>query len=183
MIGFFGKTLPTYPLIMGPIFMYQLTIKIIALTSITVIETSVLALYQLVYYFIFNLPLLCTSSFVLWRTSQSPAIESIIKKSPREDNQNCIASFTTPQHALLHQQQIQLNSTYLKSTQLDPTLTLPYPTWPLDETHHLQPCLLSVLSNSAKRLASYCSFPCVALTITFSSLSICDWPRVLQRKT
>ena len=41
-----------------------ITIKIIALANKTVIETSVLALYLLVHYSIFNLPLLCTSS---WR--------------------------------------------------------------------------------------------------------------------
>ena len=34
-----------------------ITIEIIALTNITIIETSVLALYLLVHYLIFNLPL------------------------------------------------------------------------------------------------------------------------------
>ena len=38
-----------------------ITMKIIALSNITVLETSVLALYLLVHYLIFNLPLLCTS--------------------------------------------------------------------------------------------------------------------------
>ena len=36
-----------------------ITIKFIALTNITIIETSVVALYLLLYYLIFNLPLLC----------------------------------------------------------------------------------------------------------------------------
>ena len=52
-----GKTRPTYPLI-GSSLNIPITVKIIALTNITVIETSVLALYPLVDYLIINPPLL-----------------------------------------------------------------------------------------------------------------------------
>ena len=36
-----------------------ITIKFLAMTNITIIETSVIALYLLLYYLIFNPPLLC----------------------------------------------------------------------------------------------------------------------------
>jgi hypothetical protein len=44
MIGFFGKRRPIYPLIMGPLLIYKITIKIITLTNIRIIETTVLLL-------------------------------------------------------------------------------------------------------------------------------------------
>ena len=54
--------------------------KIIALTNITVIETSVSALYLSIHYLIFNFPLLCTSS---WRFEMClPPIEIFIEFSP-----------------------------------------------------------------------------------------------------
>jgi hypothetical protein len=60
-------------------------IKIIALTNITVIETSVLALYLLLHYLIFNPPLLCTS---LWRFEKClPSLYTLIEFSPNDQIQ------------------------------------------------------------------------------------------------
>ena len=62
-----------------------ITIKIIALTNITLIETSVLALYLLVHSLIFNFPLLCTSS---WRFEIClPVIYDLIAFSPNDQIQ------------------------------------------------------------------------------------------------
>ena len=59
--------------------------RIIAFTYITVIETSVLAFYLLVHYLIFNLPLLCTSS---WRFEIClPPIYNLIEFSPNDQIQ------------------------------------------------------------------------------------------------
>ena len=59
--------------------------KIIALSNITVLETSVLALYLLVHYLIFNLPLLCTSS---WQFEiRLPPIYIVIEFSPDDQIQ------------------------------------------------------------------------------------------------
>jgi hypothetical protein len=52
-LNIFEKTWPRYPLI--------ITLKIIALTNITLIETSKSLVYILVYYLIYHPPLLCTS--------------------------------------------------------------------------------------------------------------------------
>ena len=60
----FRKNTSYIPVDNGSSLNIPITIKIIALANITVIETCVLALYLLVHYLIFNLPLLCTSS---WR--------------------------------------------------------------------------------------------------------------------
>ena len=60
----FRKKTPYISVDNGSSLNVTITIKIIVLTNITLIETSVLAFYLLVYYLIFNLPLLCTSS---WR--------------------------------------------------------------------------------------------------------------------
>jgi hypothetical protein len=61
MIGFFGKKTSNIPIDNGSPLNIPITIKIIALTNITLIETSVLVVYLLLYYLISNLPLLCTS--------------------------------------------------------------------------------------------------------------------------
>ena len=60
-------------------------LKIIEIANITVIKTSVLALYLLVHYLIFNLPLLCTSS---WRFEiRLPPIYVVIEFSPDDQIQ------------------------------------------------------------------------------------------------
>ena len=62
-----------------------ITIKFIALTNTTIVETSVVALYLLLYYLIFNLPLLCTSS---WRFEiRLPPIYIVIEFSPNDQIQ------------------------------------------------------------------------------------------------
>ena len=62
-----------------------ITMKIIALPNIIVIEISVLALYLLVHHLIFNLPLLCTSS---WRFKFClPVIYIVIEFSPNDQIQ------------------------------------------------------------------------------------------------
>ena len=60
-ILFYLKNTSNIPVDNGSSLNIPITIKIIALTNVTVIETSELALYLLVYYLIFNLPLLCAS--------------------------------------------------------------------------------------------------------------------------
>jgi hypothetical protein len=57
----FRKKTSNIPVNNGSSLNISITIKIIALTSRTLIETSVLLLYLLLYYLIFNLSLLCTS--------------------------------------------------------------------------------------------------------------------------
>ena len=59
-ILFYLKNTSNIPVDNGSSLNIPITIKIIALTNVTVIETSELALYLLVYYLIFNLPFLCT---------------------------------------------------------------------------------------------------------------------------
>jgi hypothetical protein len=61
MIGFFGKKTSKITVDNGSSLNIPITIKIIASTKITLIDTSVLLLYLLLYYLIFNHPLLCTS--------------------------------------------------------------------------------------------------------------------------
>jgi hypothetical protein len=61
-----------------------MTIKIITLTNRTLIETSVLVVYLLIYYLIFNPPLLCTSS---WRFEIClPSLYNLIEFSPNDQN-------------------------------------------------------------------------------------------------
>jgi hypothetical protein len=60
----FRKKTSNIPVGNGSSLNIPITMKIIALTNRTLIETSVLLLYPLLYYLIFKSPLLCTSS---WR--------------------------------------------------------------------------------------------------------------------
>ena len=64
MIGFSEKNTSYIPVDNGSSLNVPITIKIIALTNITLIETSVSVLYLSIHSLIFNFPLLCTSS---WR--------------------------------------------------------------------------------------------------------------------
>jgi hypothetical protein len=57
----FRKKTSNMPVDNGSSLNVPMTIKIIALTNRTLIETSVLVVYLLLYYLNFNLPLLCTS--------------------------------------------------------------------------------------------------------------------------
>ena len=61
---FFEKNASNIPVDNGSSLNVTIAIKISALVNITIIETSILSLYQLVHSLIFNLPLLFTSS---WR--------------------------------------------------------------------------------------------------------------------
>ena len=62
-----------------------ITVKIITLTNVTLIESSVPVLYLLIYYLIFNFPLLCTSS---WRFEIClPSIYDHIQFSPNDQIQ------------------------------------------------------------------------------------------------
>ena len=61
MIRYFRKKTSNIPVDNGSSLNIPITIKIIALTNIRMIETSVLLLYPLIHYLIFNPPLLCTS--------------------------------------------------------------------------------------------------------------------------
>jgi hypothetical protein len=85
MIGFFEKKTSNMPVDNGSSLNIPITIKIIALTNIiTLIETSVLVVYLLLYYLIFNLPLLCTSS---WRFKIClPSLYNLIEFSPNDQN-------------------------------------------------------------------------------------------------
>jgi hypothetical protein len=58
----FRKNTSNIPVGNGSSLNITIPIKIIALTNIRIIKTTVLLLYLLVHYLIFNLPLLCTSS-------------------------------------------------------------------------------------------------------------------------
>jgi hypothetical protein len=81
----FRKNTSYIPVDNGSSLNVTIRIKIIALTNITVIETSVLALYLLVHYLIFNIPLLCTSS---WRFEiRLPPIYIVIEFSPDDQIQ------------------------------------------------------------------------------------------------
>ena len=59
MIGFFGKNRSNMLVDNESSLNVLITIQIIALTNTTIVETSVVALYLLLYYLIFNPPLLC----------------------------------------------------------------------------------------------------------------------------
>ena len=81
----FRKNTSYIPSDNGSSFNIPITIKIIALSNITVIETSVLALYLSLHYLFFNLPLLCTSS---WRFEIClPPIYNPVEFSPNDQIQ------------------------------------------------------------------------------------------------
>jgi hypothetical protein len=62
MIGYFRKNMSKIPVDNGSSLSKLITLKIIALTNITlIIETSISVVYLLVYYSIYYSPLLCTS--------------------------------------------------------------------------------------------------------------------------
>ena len=62
MIGFFPrKYVPNIPVDNGSYFNEPITIKIIALTYVVMMETSLILLYSLLYHSIHNPSLLCTS--------------------------------------------------------------------------------------------------------------------------
>ena len=85
MIGFFEKNMSYIPVDNGSSLNVAIRMKIITFTYIIVIETSVLALYLLVHYLIFNFPLLCTSS---WRFKiRLPVIYIVIEFSPDDQIQ------------------------------------------------------------------------------------------------
>ena len=80
MIGFFKKNTSYIPVDNGSSLNVTISIRIIALTNITLIETSVLVLYLSIHSLIFNFPLLCTSS---WRFEIClPVIYDPIEFSP-----------------------------------------------------------------------------------------------------
>ena len=59
---FFEKNASNIPVDNGSSLNVTIRMKILALTNITLIETSVLVLYLSIHYLIFNFPLLCASS-------------------------------------------------------------------------------------------------------------------------
>jgi hypothetical protein len=78
----FWKKTSNIPVDNGSSLNIPITIKIIALTNRTLIETSVLLLYLILYYLIFNCPLLCTSS---WRFEIClPSLYMLIEFSPND---------------------------------------------------------------------------------------------------
>jgi hypothetical protein len=84
MIQYFREKTSNIPVDNGSSLNIPITIKIVALTNITLIETSVLAVYLLLNYLIFNLPLLCTSS---WRFEIClPSLYNLIEFSPYDQN-------------------------------------------------------------------------------------------------
>jgi hypothetical protein len=84
MIQYFRKKTSNIPVDNGSSLNIPITIKIIALANITLIETSVLVVYLLLYYLIFNSPLLCTSS---WRFEiRLPSLYILIEFSPNDQN-------------------------------------------------------------------------------------------------
>jgi hypothetical protein len=84
MIQYFRKKTSNIPVDNGSSLNIPITIKIISLTNRTLIETSVLVVYLLLYYLIFNLPLLCTSS---WRfENRLPSLYILIEFSPNDQN-------------------------------------------------------------------------------------------------
>ena len=79
-ILFYLKNTSNIPVDDGSSLNIPITVKIIALANVTVIETSVLALYLFIHSLIFNSPLLCTSS---WRFEIClPPIYILIAFSP-----------------------------------------------------------------------------------------------------
>jgi hypothetical protein len=85
MIRYIRKNTSMMPVGNGSSLNIPITIKIIALTNRTLIETSVLVLYLLLHYLIFNPPLLCTSS---WRFEiRLPPTYNLIEFSPNDQIQ------------------------------------------------------------------------------------------------
>jgi hypothetical protein len=82
MIRYFREKTSNTPGDNGSSLNIPITIKIIALTNITLIETSILVVYLLLYYLIFNLPLSGTSS---WRF-ELPSLYMLIEFSPNDQN-------------------------------------------------------------------------------------------------
>jgi hypothetical protein len=81
---YFRKKTSNIPVDNGSSLNIPVTIKIIALSNITLIETSVLVVYLLLYYLIFNPPLSCTSS---WRFEVClPSLYILIIFSPNDQN-------------------------------------------------------------------------------------------------
>ena len=81
----FRKNTSYIPVDNGSSLNIPITIKIIALSNRILIQTSVLVLYLLIYYLIFNFPLLCTSS---WRFEIClPVIYDPIEFSPNDQIQ------------------------------------------------------------------------------------------------
>jgi hypothetical protein len=84
MVQYFQKKTSNIPVDNRTSLYIPITIKIIGLTNITLIETSVLVFYLLIYYLIFNPPLLCTSS---WRFENClPSLYMLIEFSPNDQN-------------------------------------------------------------------------------------------------
>jgi hypothetical protein len=84
MIRYFRKKTSNIPVDNGSSLNIPITVKIIAFTNITLIDTSVLLLYLLLYYMIFNPLLLCTSS---WRFEIClPSLYMLIEFSPNDQN-------------------------------------------------------------------------------------------------
>jgi hypothetical protein len=80
----FQKKTSNMPVDNGSSLNIPITIKIIALANRTLIETSVLLLYLLLYYLIFNPPLLCTSSWLF--EICLPSLYNLIEFSPNDQN-------------------------------------------------------------------------------------------------
>jgi hypothetical protein len=82
MIQYFRKKTSNIPVDNESSLNIPITIKIIELANITLIETSVSVVYLLLYYLIFNPPLLCTSS---WRFEIClPSLYILIEFSPND---------------------------------------------------------------------------------------------------
>jgi hypothetical protein len=83
-MGYFEKKMSNIPVDNGSSFNIPITIKIIALTNRTLIETSVLVVYLIIYSLIFNPPLLCTSC----GDSKNclPSLYNLIELSPNDQN-------------------------------------------------------------------------------------------------
>jgi hypothetical protein len=85
MIRYIRKNTSIMPVDNGSSQNGPITVKIIALTHLTLIETSVSVLYLLLHYLIFNPPLLCTSS---WRFEIClPSLYDLIEFSPNDQIQ------------------------------------------------------------------------------------------------
>jgi hypothetical protein len=84
MIQYFRKKTSNISVDNGSSLNIPITIKIIALANITLIETSVLVVYLLLYHLIFNLPLLCTSCGD--SKIRLPYLYILIEFSPNDQN-------------------------------------------------------------------------------------------------
>jgi hypothetical protein len=84
MIRYFRRKMSNIPVDNGSSLNIPITIKIIALTNRTLIETSVLVVYLILYYMIFNPPLLCTSSWQF--ENRLPSLYILIEFSPNDQN-------------------------------------------------------------------------------------------------